>query len=127
MKTINMRNVKLSGFLLAGMLFSFSADSFAQSTKTIKGEVLDLSCYMTGGASGKGHKGCAQGCLDKGLPAGILNKADGKVYLLVEDHKKADAYKKAIQHAAENIEITGKVISKNGVQSLVVEEVKAEG
>src|SRR5699024_11503361 len=52
-------------------------------TQTITGEVLDMSCYMDHGAKGQGHKKCAQGCLDKGLPAGILAK-NGKVYLLVE-------------------------------------------
>ncbi len=127
MKTKTSLKVNLSGFLMAGMMVVFSQTIYGQSTQTLKGEVLDLSCYMTGGSMGKGHKVCAQGCLDKGLPAGILNKADGKVYLLVEDHKNADAYKQAIKHAADNIEISGKVIDKNGMQSIVVESVKAEG
>lgn len=127
METTRTYKPKLLGFLLAGAMTVISMNSFGQSSTTVKGEVLDLSCYMTGGAMGKGHKTCAQGCLDKGLPAGILSKADGKVYLLVEDHKKADAYKQAIKHAAENVAITGKIVEKNGVQSLIVEEVKVEG
>ncbi len=97
-----------------------------QANLTVTGEVLDLSCYMTGGAKGAGHKQCAESCLAKGLPAGILSQADGQVYLLVEDHKKAEAYKTAIKHAAETVKITGKVISKNGVQSLVVESVSLD-
>lgn len=125
MKILNALKPKMTGFILAGALTIFSSTSFGQSTETLKGEVLDLSCYMTSGAMGKGHKACAQGCLNKGLPAGIL--ANGKVYLLVEDHKNADAYKEALKHAAENVQISGKVINKNGVQSLVVESVKAEG
>lgn len=127
MKIFRALKPKMFGFILAGALTIFSATTFGQGAKTLKGEVLDLSCYMMNGAMGKGHQACAQGCLNKGLPAGILNKADGKVYLLVEDHKNADAYKQAIKHAADNVEISGKIISKNGVQSLVVESVKAEG
>src|SRR5690606_29190583 len=94
----------LSGISTAILMIFFSTAGFGQTSQTLKGEVLDLSCYMTSGATGKGHKACAQGCLDKGLPAGILNKADGKVYLLVEDHKKSDAYKSALKHAADNVE-----------------------
>ncbi|MGH2642487.1 MAG: hypothetical protein ACRDE2_00940, partial [Chitinophagaceae bacterium] len=95
-------------------------------TTTMKGEVLDMSCYMGHGAHGPGHKMCAQMCLDKGLPAGLLT-SNGQVYLLVEDHDKAGAYNDVIKHAADNVTITGRVSSKNGVQALVVEDVKAGG
>ncbi|MCZ2223355.1 MAG: hypothetical protein LC122_06965 [Chitinophagales bacterium] len=115
---------KLFSILLVGAFMFFASDTFAQASQTLKGEILDVSCYMTHEATGKGHKGCAQGCLNKGLPAGILNKADNQVYLLVEDHKKSDVYKEAIKHAAEIVEITGKIIKRNGMQSIVVESVK---
>ncbi len=156
MKTQKHPFSRMTGFFLASLLAVFTLISCNQQAKkqdtqqkteaqteqattakektpangavaTIQGEVLDMSCYMTKGAKGQGHKMCAQGCLDKGLPAGILSKADGQVYLLVEDHKKSDAYKKVLKHAADNITITGKVINKNGVQSLVVEKVELEG
>lgn len=125
MKNKNGRG-KLFGLIFTVGLFMFSFTAFGQSATTIKGEVLDMSCYMTRGAKGPGHKECAQGCLEKGLPAGILTK-DGKVYLLVEDHSAADAYKEVLKHAAENVEVTGKVVNKNGVQALIVEKVKAAG
>ncbi|MBS1745899.1 MAG: hypothetical protein JST21_06995 [Bacteroidetes bacterium] len=126
MKATTSLKAVLSCFFLTGAFTVLSQSGFAQN-KTLKGEILDLSCYMSSGAMGKGHQMCAQGCLDKGLPAGILNKSDGKVYLLVEDHKNEDAYKQAIKHAADNIEVSGKVIDKNGMQSIVVETVKVEG
>ncbi|MBS1949949.1 MAG: hypothetical protein OJF59_002410 [Cytophagales bacterium] len=123
MKTIIALKPKMLGLFLTGTLTAFSMIAFGQTTKTVKGEILDMSCYMASGASGKGHKSCAMGCLEKGLPAGILG-SDGQVYLLLEDHKKADAYKEAIKHASDNVEITGKVFTKNGVQSLIVTEIK---
>lgn len=90
---------------------------------TVKGEVLDMSCYMSHGAHGAGHAMCAKMCLKKGLPAGLLT-SNGQVYLLVEDHDKADAYETAIKHAADKVTVTGKYANKNGVQALVVEDVK---
>ncbi|MEQ8419583.1 MAG: hypothetical protein RIB64_06210 [Arenibacter algicola] len=114
------------GLLLTAFLFMFSSNAFAQSSETIKGEVLDMSCYVTQEATGQGHKKCAQACLDKGLPAGILSE-DGMVYLLVEDHNAADAYKQAISNAAKTVEVTGKVVEKDGIKSIVVEKVMVKG
>lgn len=120
---LGMRGLATS-VLVAG-LSVLSLSAFGQEkTATLKGEVLDMSCYMGHGAKGSGHKQCAEMCLKKGLPAGLLTSS-GQVYLLVEDHDKADAYSTVIKHAADQVEVTGKVANKNGVQALVVEEVKA--
>lgn len=126
MKKLKISMPKLASSLLIAGLTVFSLSAFGQekTTTTLKGEVLDMSCYMGHGAKGAGHKMCAQMCLKKGLPAGLLT-SDGQVYLLVEDHDKADAYGTVIKHAADQVTVTGKVSKKNGVQALVVEEVKA--
>lgn len=123
MKSLKWQMPKLCGALLVSGLTLLSMSAFGQSTSTLKGEVLDMSCYMGHGAKGKGHQQCAQMCLNKGLPAGLLT-GNGKVYLLVEDHDKADAYNTVIKHAADQVQVTGKVVDKNGVQALVVESVK---
>lgn len=114
----------MSSLLVAGLTICSLSAFGQQKTATVKGEVLDMSCYMGHGAKGAGHKQCAQMCLDKGLPAGLLT-SNGQVYLLVEDHNKSDAYKTAIKHAADQVTITGKVANKNGVQALIVEDAKA--
>lgn len=142
--------MKTTGLLLAALFLSFSLVSCSDSAtktaennpdsesvsspatgsdvalsgiQTIRGEILDMSCYMDHDATGESHKKCAQGCLDKGLPAGIMAE-NGQVYLLLEDHDASGAYKTALKHAAENISVTGEVVNKKGVQSLVVKEVK---
>lgn len=102
-----------------------TASNQLSGEQTITGEILDMSCYMTGDAKGKGHQSCAQGCLDKGLPAGIMSE-NGQVYLLLENHDLSDAYKEAMKHAAQNVTITGQVNTKNGVQSLTVEKINVE-
>jgi hypothetical protein len=47
----------------------------------VKGEVLDLTCYVAYNASGPEHASCAMDCIRSGLPVGIKAE-DGKVYLL---------------------------------------------
>jgi len=122
---------KLTGLKFFGIaiifLFCISFTAFSQKESkpmTVKGEVLDMSCYMSGGAKGAGHKACATKCINGGSPMGILTD-DGKVYLLVENHKKADAYASAKKYAGEQVVVTGNYADRGGVQGLVVDEVKA--
>lgn len=90
---------------------------------TLKGEVIDMSCYLGHEAKGKKHKECAKSCiLDKGLPMGLLLKS-GKVYLLTEDHAKAKAYKQVKELAAKRVSIRGKKYSRGGVQAIAVSKV----
>ena len=63
-----------------------AAESASDQTVTVKGEVIDMVCYTDSGASGKDHADCAKTCISAGLPVG-LKAEDGKVYLLIGDHK----------------------------------------
>jgi hypothetical protein len=91
---------------------------------TVKGEVLDLACFMKSGAKGKDHKGCAATCIGKGGPVGLLG-TDGKVYLLVEDHENAAAFKELKNFAAENVTVTGAKHERNGLNGIVLAKVEA--
>jgi hypothetical protein len=111
--------------LLAISLCALSLTSFGQEKKstTISGEVLDMACYSSSGASGEGHKSCAAACIKGGSPMGLLT-SDGKVYLIVENHDKKDAYTETQKHAGEQITATGTVSDRGGLQTLIVDEVK---
>ena len=111
--------------LLAIIFCVASLTSFGQDKKptTISGEVLDMACYSASGASGEGHKSCATACIKGGSPMGVLT-SDGKVYLLVENHDKKDAYAEAQKHAGEQITATGTLSDRGGLNALVVDEVK---
>lgn len=125
MKSVRQPFAKITALLVVAGLTVLSVSASGQAkTMTVKGEVLDMSCYMSKGAKGAGHRQCAEMCLKKGLPAGLLT-SNGQVYLLVEDHDKADAYNTVIKHAADQVQVTGTYANKNGVQALVVEDVKA--
>ena len=92
-------------------------------TKTVTGEILDMKCYMTSGAHGENHKDCAVTCIKGGAPMGILVD-DGKVFLLIEGKNDSGAFEEAKKHAGETVTVTGTLSEKNGVQALIVTEVK---
>lgn len=86
---------------------------------SLQGEVLDMACYMAHEGKGPKHKSCAQKCIDGGAAAGLLT-ADGAVYLLVEDHANAKAYKAVKGWAGDQVKLGGDVFSRGGVTALVV-------
>ena len=55
------------------------------------GEVVDLNCYVTRGAKGLDHAGCAKSCVKNGQPMGLLTD-DGTLVLLAKDNKKKEAF-----------------------------------
>src|SRR5262245_9166626 len=57
---------------------------------TVKGEVVDLWCYLEGGDRGPSKKQCATACAKAGNPIGILD-SDGKLYVAagLKDHQPA--------------------------------------
>jgi hypothetical protein len=91
-------------------------------TKTVTGEILDMECYMKTGAHGADHKECAASCISRGEPIGVLAD-DGKVYLLIKG-KDAAAFEAAKKLAGDMVTVTGTLSEKNGVNALIVTEVK---
>lgn len=82
---------------------------------TVTGEVLDLTCYVDHAANGEKHADCARKCIASGLPVGI-KAADGTVYLLVGEHKPANA--ELANHAAQTITVRGKYVTRDGIKLL---------
>ena len=87
----------------------------AGSTQSIKGEVVDLMCYLDHGAKGEKHKGCASKCIKSGGPVGLLT-ADDQLYLVIGDHKPInDALG---DKAAQTVTLKGKVVERNGMKMI---------
>ena len=84
-------------------------------TTTIKGEILDLTCYVDHGGQGEKHAACAQKCIASGLPAGIKGE-DGKIYLVVGMHKPLN--KELAELAGKVVTLKGKAVSRDGVNLL---------
>ena len=104
------------GASLALPVLSLGADEKASAaTQTIKGEVVDLMCYLDHGAKGEKHKGCAKKCIESGGPVGLLT-ADDQLYLVIGDHQPLN--KELSAKAAETITLKGKVVERNGMKMI---------
>lgn len=107
-----------------GFLLLTSAAHAAETT--IKGELVDMSCYMGHGAKGASHKKCALKCLKEGVPMGVLTDKD-EVFLLLPNHDNEEPYNKAKDLAAETVDVKGDLVKKGGISSIIVTSVTKAG
>src|SRR5215813_8487113 len=82
-------------------------------TVSVTGEVIDMNCYMSGGAKGPSHQQCAQKCIDGGGPVGLLT-SDDKVVLLMPDENKGDAFKQVKGMASKTVTVSGEMYMRGG-------------
>jgi hypothetical protein len=93
-------------------------------SKTVTGEVVDLSCYLGHGGKGAGHKECAANCIANGGPMGLLT-SKGVLYVLTMNHDNADAYNQAKKHAGDPVKVSGPITTRNATRALEVNSVVA--
>ncbi len=87
---------------------------------TVKGEVVDMVCYIDHNATGEKHAACAKTCIESGLPVGIKT-TDGKTYLLIGEHKPIN--KELARYAAKTITVRGKLVTRDGISMLANVEI----
>jgi hypothetical protein len=116
--------IRALAVLAAGLALGGGPGS-ALAAETFSGEVLDLACYLPHPQTGKGasHKKCAETCVKKGLPMGLLTE-DNQVYVLLEDHDNPKPYAALKEKAAQKVTIEGDKVSQGGTQGIVVQAVK---
>jgi hypothetical protein len=92
-------------------------------TMSIKGEVIDLWCYLEGGDHGAEHKDCAVSCAKAGNPIGILTEK-GQIYIAMgmKDHQPGREV--LISKMADTVTVEGTVVKKGGVQVIYITSVK---
>lgn len=93
-----------------------------ETIQTLKGEVVDMVCYLSHGESGMGpkHADCAKKCIESGLPVAI--KAGDILYIAAnKDHTSAN--KTLAQFAAKTITVTGKVVEQDGVKMVLIDTI----
>lgn len=121
----------MKGYISARLLVVFVATlligtaGFAQQnkqTKTIKGEVVDLWCYMDHAAHGQKHKACAVACAKMGNPIGIVD-AEGNVYVAVGSELHQPDRDRLIDKMAQQVTVTGTVIERGGMKMLYVKSI----
>ena len=103
----------------AGLIAAWSVraaeDQPAANQVTVKGEVLDMACYLDHGARGEKHAQCAATCIESGLPVGIKGE-DGKTYLLIGEHKPLN--KTLAEYAGKTITVKGKLATRDGINMI---------
>ena len=109
--------------VLATLLIGIAASAQQQKqTQTIKGEVVDLWCYMDHGARGPKHKACAVACAKLGNPIGIVN-AKGNVYVAVGSELHQSDRERLIEKMAQQVTVTGRVVSRGGMRMIYVKTI----
>lgn len=89
---------------------------------TLTGEVVDLHCYLTRGASGAEHAGCANACLARGVTAGFLAD-DGRVFVLLGT-RPFPLKEQIAGLAGEKVTLTGTPVDRSGVRALQLKTVE---
>jgi hypothetical protein len=114
---------------VTGFVVALAAPAFAK-TETVKGQVVDVSCYtMDKSNAGVDHKmpkgdtkDCAIACAKMGRPMAILT-ADGKVYTIAGGLA-ADKNAKIVAHVSHTVEITGDVMDHDGKMMITADTLK---
>lgn len=115
-----------AGIVLAGTI-GFRGSGWAQGDEdkgkeiTVEGEIVDLQCFMIHPDDGQGekHAKCANECIAKGLPVGLLVK--DQVYLLVgPDH---GSMKDVVaKKGGQKISVTGTLLDRDGMMAIKLEK-----
>lgn len=111
--------------LLGAFALAVAPGAWGQEDIRVKGEIVDLACYLSKGKRGPEHKSCAQMCAKGGVPIGVLTDSED-LYLLIDDHANPKPYEAAKKLAGTNAEIAGKKFVRHGMASILVTAASAE-
>jgi len=96
----------------------------AGNDMTLTGQVIDVNCYTTMGASGAGHKQCAAACAKAGVALAILS-SDGTIYMPVSS-KPADPQNSRLEPFAESqVKVTGVHRMSHGMHTIEIKTIAA--
>lgn len=90
----------------------------------IRGEVVELGCYLRDGSRGEGHRTCALACLKNGGQLAIVQDETGTLYPLAGATPASDPSAAARQHVAARVFVRGQLFERNGGRALVVESLE---
>jgi hypothetical protein len=120
-----MKRLAIAGLgFIASVGLAGGAFAAAGGTSTVTGTLEDSYCYITMGAHGATHKKCATECAEKGIPVSLVEKGAKKIYILLPPKNNQPLPKDVISKMEEEVTVTGKEISKGGVNYLTVESIK---
>ncbi len=126
MRKLALTALSLGLFALAAQPASAQMDMKPAEGKTISftANVVDLSCKVVYNLSGDDHRMCAQVCFDLGVPLALMSE-DGTLYLPVTMKMGMERGDKDLRgHAEHSVKITGKVIERGGMNTILIESIE---
>jgi len=84
----------------------------------LKGEIVDLACYLMHEGRGDTHVACAQACVKGGAPVGLLS--EGVLYVLFAPHETTAPFEEAKRLVGKSATVTGVVHDRGGMRGLAV-------
>ncbi len=95
-------------WIVAILLTSGLVAVSAQDSLTMRGEIVEVSCYSKLGvekSTGAAHVACAKDCVSKGQPLAILT--DGEGLIKITGEYAANKYAKLVTYIGRQVEVTG--------------------
>lgn len=93
----------------------------------LRGEVVEMGCYLRDGARGEGHRTCALSCLKSGAQLGIVEDDTGTLYPLAGSTPASDPSAAAREHVAAHVAVRGLLFERAASRVLVVQELTRLG
>ncbi len=93
----------------------------------LRGEVVEVGCYLRDGSRGEAHKPCALTCLKNGGQLGIVEDGTGVLYPLAGAQPATDPSAAAREQIAAHVAARGRVYERAGSRVLVVEALERLG
>jgi hypothetical protein len=88
----------------------------------VRGEVVDMGCYLRQGAHGSAHQPCAAESLKQGSPAGLLGET-GELFLLIPEA--GGASKVDFSHyAARLCDVHGDLVRRAGIRGILLKAIE---
>jgi len=91
---------------------------------TVTGQVIDVNCYTTMGASGEGHKMCAQACAKAGVALAILSN-DGTIYMPVSSKPADPQNSRLVDFTEAKVKVTGVHRMEHGLHTIEIKTISA--
>jgi len=96
----------------------------AGNDMTLTGQVIDVNCYTTMGASGAGHKQCADACAKAGVALAILS-SDGTIYMPVSSKPGDPQNAKLASFTEGQVKVTGVHRMSHGMHTIEIKTIAA--
>jgi hypothetical protein len=108
-------------FAMSGVAVAHEGHDHAAKSGKLTGEVVDISCFVGHEGKGDKHAACAQKCIAKGLPVGLL--AGNTLYAVVlSSHDSPN--EKLAPFAGKLVTMTGTIVEKNGMHVIDMDAVE---